>query len=89
MDLTHSTAVITGGASGLGFSTAQFLISKGANVALLDISEEQGHQSIAALNSNRAKFIKVDVREAEEVQNALREVQTTFGPIHLCLNCAG
>lgn len=89
MDLSHSTAVITGGASGLGFATAQFLINKGANVALLDISEEQGLQSIAALNSIKAKFFKVDVRQEDEVQKALTKVQTAFGHIHLCLNCAG
>ena len=47
MDLATAKAVITGGASGLGFATAQRIIDAGGQVVLLDINDEQGERSAA------------------------------------------
>ena len=49
MDLATAKAVITGGASGLGFATAQRVIDAGGQVVLLDINDEQGASSAANL----------------------------------------
>ncbi|MBU2977016.1 3-hydroxyacyl-CoA dehydrogenase [Alteromonas sp. C1M14] len=89
MDPILSTAVITGGASGLGYATARYLLARGVNVALLDISEEQGNQCIVALDSDKARFFKVDVTNEGDVKHALQGAQNTFGQLGLCLNCAG
>ena len=59
MDLTSAKAVISGGASGLGFATAQRVIDAGGQVALLDINDEQGTTSAAGLG-DRATYINTD-----------------------------
>ena len=49
MDLANAKAVITGGASGLGFATAERVIAAGGKVVLLDVNDEQGAASVAKL----------------------------------------
>ncbi len=49
MDLGSAKAVISGGASGLGYATAERVIAAGGQAVLLDINEDQGNASAAAL----------------------------------------
>ena len=67
MDLATARAVITGGASGLGFATAERIISAGGQVALLDINDEQGTKSAASLG-DKASYINTDVANEESVE---------------------
>jgi NAD(P)-dependent dehydrogenase (short-subunit alcohol dehydrogenase family) len=57
MDLGSAKAVISGGASGLGFATAERVIAAGGQAVLLDINEEQGNASAATLG-DRASFVR-------------------------------
>lgn len=88
MQLQTSTALITGGASGLGEATARLFLSQGANVVILDLNEAAG-QALENEFSGQLKFIKTDVTSESEVQNALDIALQTFGNIQIVVNCAG
>ena len=81
-------AVITGGASGLGFATAQRVIHAGGYVVLLDINEEQGAASAATLGE-RGAFLKTDVADENSVKAVIKEANDIMGGITLAVNCAG
>jgi len=88
MDLATAKAVISGGASGLGFATAQRVIDAGGQVVLLDINDEQGTASAAGLG-DRASFINTDVSNEDSVKAAISAANDTMGGITLAVNCAG
>ena len=88
MDLATAKAVITGGASGLGFATAQRVIDAGGQVVLLDINDEQGVSSAANLGE-RATFINTDVSNEDSVKAAISTANEAMGGITLAVNCAG
>jgi NAD(P)-dependent dehydrogenase (short-subunit alcohol dehydrogenase family) len=88
MDLASAKAVISGGASGLGFATAQRVIAAGGQVTLLDINDEQGAASAASLGE-RATYINTDVANEESVQKAIAAAHDAMGGITLAVNCAG
>ena len=70
MELATAKAVITGGASGLGFATAQRVIDAGGHVVLLDINDELGNASAAKLGE-RASYINTDVSNEDSVRAAI------------------
>jgi NAD(P)-dependent dehydrogenase (short-subunit alcohol dehydrogenase family) len=88
MEIGTATAIISGGASGLGLATAQRLISSGAEVVLLDVHEEQGAESARALG-DRAGFVHCDVANEEVVRSAVATAAERMGGITLAVNCAG
>ncbi|OJV16904.1 MAG: 3-hydroxyacyl-CoA dehydrogenase [Dyadobacter sp. 50-39] len=88
MQLQTSTALITGGASGLGEATARLFVSQGAKVVILDLNEASG-QVLESEFSGQIKFIKTDVTSESEVQNALDIALQTLGSIQIVVNCAG
>ena len=88
MDLATAKAVITGGASGLGFATAQRVIDAGGRAVLIDINEDQGLAG-AALLGDRASFIKADVSSEGSVKAAIQQANETMDGITLVVNCAG
>lgn len=88
MDLATAKAVVTGGASGLGFATAQRVVAAGGQVVLLDISEEHGETSAKSLG-DRAAFLKVDVADEGSVKTVISQANELMGGITLVVNCAG
>ncbi len=88
MKLASAKAVVTGGASGLGLATAERIIDAGGHVALLDVNEEQGKASAAALGE-RATFIRTDVSDEDSVRAAIAGAKDFMGGITLAVNCAG
>ncbi len=88
MDISVAKAVITGGASGLGLATAERVIAAGGRVALLDLNEEQGAASAAALGE-RADFFRTDVADEANVQQSIAAAVEAMGGITLAVNCAG
>jgi len=89
--MTHKKriAIITGGASGLGYACAQQLISAGLQVVLLDIDERAGQNAVENLGSDSASFLSVDVTDEQSVSQALGHVIEHQGALHVCVNCAG
>lgn len=87
MDVTGSSAIITGGASGLGFATATRLAGAGARVVLVDLPGSPGEQRAEELGGF-ATFVAADVTDGEQVQAAV-ETALARGPLRVVVNCAG
>ena len=85
LDKTIS-AVITGGASGLGAATARLLASHGVKVALFDLNEELGEALAKELGG---VFCKVNVTSSAEVDAALAKARKAIGQERILVNCAG
>lgn len=88
MLIKNATAIITGGASGLGEATAVRLHSGGANVVLADFNEEKG-QALAEKLGGRAAFACMDVTNTGQVQAAVDLAISKFGRVDIVINCAG
>lgn len=88
MQLENSTAVVSGGASGLGLATATRIVAAGGHAVLLDINEQQGRQSAAELGE-RAHFIKADISSESQVRTAVNGAVEFMGSVTLAVNCAG
>ncbi len=88
MTIQHNTFIITGGASGLGFATAQMIVEQGGYAVLLDINATAGKAAQAKLGAN-ALFVHTDVTNEGSVQTAIELAQGTFGNLRGAINCAG
>jgi NAD(P)-dependent dehydrogenase (short-subunit alcohol dehydrogenase family) len=88
MKISACTAVITGGASGLGRATAERLLAAGGHVALLDLPRSAG-ADVAKQLGDHAHFVPADVTNADEVAGALDAAAARFGALHVLVNCAG
>jgi NAD(P)-dependent dehydrogenase (short-subunit alcohol dehydrogenase family) len=88
MRISGSTAVITGGASGLGRATAERLGADGGQVVLLDLPTSGGAEVARGLG-DRALFAAADVTSADDVGRALDAAVARFGAVHVLVNCAG
>ena len=88
MEIKNRTALVTGGASGLGAATVKRIIGAGGNVIILDVQEEAG-QALASELGKTAYFIKCDVTAEADVQKVIQKAQELFGGVHFCVNCAG
>lgn len=90
MNLKNKVVLITGGASGLGQATANYMVrEKAAKVALFDLNEEAGAATVAELGEDNAIFCKADVTSEESIDAAVAAVIDRFGAIHANINAAG
>ena len=88
MQISEHTALVTGGASGLGEAVVRHFHQAGANVVLVDLSAKRGHALQEELGE-RSQFIPADVSEEEGLQKAVRMGVEKFGAIHIAVCCAG
>lgn len=87
MELNNNmSAVITGGASGLGAATARRLAEKGVKVALFDLNEEKGEALAAELGG---VFCKVNVTDDASVDAGFEKARAANGQERILVNCAG
>jgi NAD(P)-dependent dehydrogenase (short-subunit alcohol dehydrogenase family) len=89
--VAKKTVVITGGASGIGFATAQRFVKEGANVVLADIETAALDQAVIDLSAEGANVIGVpcDVAVLEDVRKVAEKAQEHFGGVHVVFNNAG
>jgi NAD(P)-dependent dehydrogenase (short-subunit alcohol dehydrogenase family) len=87
MELDGASAIVTGGASGLGRATARALIDGGASVVLVDLPGPRGEEAAAELG-DRARFVAADVADEAEVQAAV-DAASALAPLRVAVNCAG
>jgi NAD(P)-dependent dehydrogenase (short-subunit alcohol dehydrogenase family) len=80
------SAVVTGGASGLGLATAQMLSARGAKVAIFDLNEEAGKR---AADTFGGLFVPVNVSDDASVERGLAEAEKAHGIARVLVNCAG
>ncbi len=80
MEIAGASALVTGGASGIGLATAELLRGAGARVAVLDVQPGHGHGEL---------FVRCDISVEEEVVTAIRRVHDTFGGVDVAVLNAG
>jgi NAD(P)-dependent dehydrogenase (short-subunit alcohol dehydrogenase family) len=85
MDIAGASAVVTGGASGLGAATARRLAAAGARVVVVDLQDDLGD---AVAEQVDGVFVHVDVTDADEVAAAIAAA-VDLGPLRGLINCAG
>ena len=86
MKLQGMTAIVTGGASGLGAATAQALATAGAHVAILDLDAEAAKVQAANL---KGLGLGCDVTDSDSAVAAIGAVNDAFGPARILVCCAG
>ncbi|MCH4825428.1 SDR family NAD(P)-dependent oxidoreductase [Planococcus halocryophilus] len=91
MELAGKVAIVTGGASGIGFATAKAFLDKGAKVVIGDYNEEGGQQAEQQLKQGEAEvaFINVDVANEESVEQMVAATVKRFGRVDIIVNNAG
>ncbi|MEV6063136.1 3-hydroxyacyl-CoA dehydrogenase [Nocardia asteroides] len=87
MDFTNASAVVTGGASGLGLATVRELHAAGAKVVIIDLASSNG-ATIAKELGDGAAFAPADVTDEAAVAAAL-DVAGSLAPLRIAVNCAG
>jgi NAD(P)-dependent dehydrogenase (short-subunit alcohol dehydrogenase family) len=85
MDITGSSAVVTGAASGIGAASARALAAAGAKVVVADLNEEKGR---AVADQIGGVFVRVDVTRTEDIVAAVDEAEK-LGPVRVLVNSAG
>lgn len=85
MDLAGTSAIVTGGASGLGAATARRLAADGATVVIADLQVDKGEEVAAEV---AGLFLSTDVTDADQVQ-AVVDAAVEAGPLRSLVNCAG
>ena len=88
MDINGKVALVSGGASGLGAATARMIVSSGGRVVIVDLNEKLG-QTLAAELGEAARFVRADVSDPGEAEQAVKAAADAFGPLHISVNCAG
>ena len=85
LDIRGASAIVTGGASGLGEATARLLAQRGAKVVVADLNETVGKQVAAEIGG---VFVKTDVADEAQAQAAV-DAAGKLGPLRVLVNCAG
>jgi len=88
MKIQGSSALVTGGASGLGAATVRMLAGKGAKVTIADVNETTGQALAQELGSN-VSFTKTDVTDAAQVSAAVEGAAKQQGGLHFLITTAG
>ncbi len=91
MDPKNKVAVITGGASGIGFATSKLLALNGASVVLGDIQADLGAKAVQEIEAagGRAHFVETDVLKTSDLRNLIDTAVETFGRVDIIHNNAG
>ena len=86
-----SVAVITGGASGIGWKTAELLLENHPDVAcaLVDLDEAQSGELVKRFGDARVRFVPCDVTDQPAVAQAVEEIEAWNRPITMLVTCAG
>jgi len=84
VEIAGTSALVTGGASGLGRATAELLLERGARVVLFDLPASAGEQVARELGS-AASFVAGDVTSEEDARAAV----AAAGDLRIAVNCAG
>jgi NAD(P)-dependent dehydrogenase (short-subunit alcohol dehydrogenase family) len=87
-ELAGKVAIVTGGASGLGYATVKKFVAEGARVVVADLDAERGEE-LAAECGVSARFERVDVSDAEQVSALVTGAVNTFGGLNVMVNNAG
>lgn len=88
MQLHAKTALVTGGASGLGEATVRRVVAAGGQAIILDMNEELG-TALASDLGDAALFVKTDVTDETSVADAIKRGLEAYSKLDIAVNCAG
>jgi NAD(P)-dependent dehydrogenase (short-subunit alcohol dehydrogenase family) len=89
LDLTGRTALVTGGAQGLGEGMAQALAAAGARVVVADLQDDLGEKVADSLEGDDHGFVHLDVTDESSWENAVTAAASDFGGLDVLVNNAG
>jgi 3-oxoacyl-[acyl-carrier protein] reductase len=89
--LENKTAVITGGADGIGKAGVKRFAEEGANVIIWDVNEAKAQDTIAELESSKLQvsFMKVDTSNRSDIEKSTEAILEKYGKIDILVNNAG
>ncbi|XP_016652789.1 PREDICTED: secoisolariciresinol dehydrogenase-like, partial [Prunus mume] len=87
--LEGKVALITGGASGIGESTARLFSKHGARVVIADVQDDLAESVCRDLSSSSTSFVHCDVTKEEDVENAVKTATRKYGKLDIMFNNAG
>jgi NAD(P)-dependent dehydrogenase (short-subunit alcohol dehydrogenase family) len=87
MNVEGISALVTGGASGLGLATTRRLVEAGANIVIVDLPTSSG-EDVAAGLGDQVRFVAADVASEEQMAAAYDAAEET-GPLRALVHCAG
>jgi NAD(P)-dependent dehydrogenase (short-subunit alcohol dehydrogenase family) len=85
MDINGASAIVTGGASGIGAAAARQLAARGAKVVIADLQDDKGKELADEIGG---AFAHVDVTKTDDIINAV-EMAKSMGPLRVLVNSAG
>ena len=85
MDINGASAIVTGGASGIGAASARLLAARGARVVVADLQADRGEELAEMIGG---VFVRVDVTNTKQVETAV-EKAAELGPLRVLVNSAG
>jgi NAD(P)-dependent dehydrogenase (short-subunit alcohol dehydrogenase family) len=86
METKGHSAIVTGGASGLGAACARSLAAAGAKVAVLDVNEKAAAEMASDIGGIA---VTCDVADSASAEAAIRQAAAAHGPARILINCAG
>lgn len=90
MTLENKTAIVTGGAKGIGLACARHFLEKGANVIIADTNEKAGNEAEEDLkNLGGVRFVQSDVGDRLAVRNLMAATLDVFNSVDVLINNAG
>ncbi len=91
LQLTNKTALVSGGAKGIGKAVVRLLAAEGANVAIVDRDEQAGATLADELASSDARvvFLPADLGDESACRNAVEKCVEAFGGLEILINNAG
>jgi meso-butanediol dehydrogenase/(S,S)-butanediol dehydrogenase/diacetyl reductase len=87
--LENKTAIVTGGASGIGASTVRKFVAEGARVVVSDVNEELGNQVAGEFSPDLTTFVRCDVGNMDQVSELISKGVDWLGSIDILFNNAG
>jgi 3-oxoacyl-[acyl-carrier protein] reductase len=89
--LPDKVAIINGGATGMGRSTALLFAEEGCNCVIADINEKEGKKTAeeATKRGKEAIFIKCDITDLKQIKDCVDQTVKKFGTVHILVGCAG
>jgi NAD(P)-dependent dehydrogenase (short-subunit alcohol dehydrogenase family) len=85
VDINGASAIVTGGASGIGAASARQLAARGARVVVADLQEDRGAELAEEIGG---AFVNVDVTNTEQIEAAINKA-AELGPLRVLVNSAG
>jgi NAD(P)-dependent dehydrogenase (short-subunit alcohol dehydrogenase family) len=87
--LKGKTAIITGGAGGIGRAAGKLFVSEGADVLLVDLDEKNLKEAVAEIGSNRVSYFVADVTSAQDNQAMVACAEERYGGVDVFVANAG